>query len=145
MSTIEISNNFHWNPRFNGVFSRNNLFWIRDEAFAINLEDKQSKETYWVSSVIDRNSTVYLDSFGVEYFPQEVLNKIRDKSITHNIFRIESDGSIMCGFYCIGFIEYILAEKTLLDYANLFSPNDYEKNGKSIRKFFKNRYVMSRV
>ena len=145
MSTIEISNNFHWNPRLNGVFSRNNLFWIRDEAFAINLEDKQSKQTYWVSSVIDRNSTVYLDSFGVEYFPQEVLNKIRDKSITHNIFRIESDGSIMCGFYCIGFIEYILAEKTLLDYANLFSPNDYKKNGKSICKFFKNRYVMSRV
>ena len=36
----------------------------------------------------------------------------------------------MCGFYCIRFIEYMLAEKTLLDYINLFSPNDYTKHDK---------------
>ena len=43
----------------------------------------------------------------------------------------------MCGFYYIAFIEYMLAGKTLLDYTNMFSPNDYKKNGKLIYKYFK--------
>ena len=45
----------------------------------------------------------------------------------------------MCGFYCIAFIEYLLAVKTLLDYTNLFSPDDYEKNGKIIYNYFKDK------
>ena len=83
---------------------------------------------------------MYFDSFGIEYIPQEVLNKIRDKSITHNIFRIQDNESIMCGFYCIAFIEYMLAGKTLLDYTNLFSPNGYNRNDKIIYKYFKIKY-----
>ena len=59
---------------------------------------KKSKETHWVSLFIDRNTAVHFDSVGIEYIPQEVLNKIKDKSITYNIFRIQHDGSIMCGF-----------------------------------------------
>ena len=45
----------------------------------------------------------------------------------------------MCGFYCIAFIEYMLAGKTLLDFTNLFAPNDY-KNDKTIYKIFKDKY-----
>ena len=89
---------------------------------------------------IDKNLAVYFDFFGVAYNPQEVLNKIKDKSITHNIFRIQDNESIMCGFYCIAFIEYMLAGKTLLDYTNLFSLNDYKKNDKIISKYFKGKY-----
>ena len=63
---------------------------------------------------IDRNAVVYSDFFGIEYVPQEVLSKIRDKSITHNIFKIQDDESLLCGFHCIAFIEYMLAGKTLL-------------------------------
>ena len=48
--------------------------------------------------------------------------------------------SIMCGFYCIAFTEYMIAGKALLDYTNLFSPNDYKKNEKIIYKYFKNKY-----
>ena len=70
---------------------------------------------------------MYLDSFEDEYILQEVLNKIKDKSITHNMFRIKCDDSIMCEFYCITFIEYMIRLKTLLDYSNLFSPNEYQK------------------
>ena len=44
--------------------------------------------------------------------------------------------SIMCGYFCIGFIDFILKGKSLLDYTNLFSPNDYEKNDKIILKYF---------
>ena len=78
---------------------------------------------------------IYFDSFGSKYIPQEVLNKIRDKSIIHNIFRIQDNESILCGFYRTTFIEYMLAGKTLFDYTNLFSPNDYRKNDKIIYVF----------
>ena len=65
---------------------------------------------------------MYFDSFGIEYLPQEVLNKIKGKSITHNIFKIQNNEPTVCGFYCIAFIEHMLAGKTLLDYTSLFSP-----------------------
>ena len=53
---------------------------------------------------------------------------------------MQNDDSIMCGFYCIAFIEYMLAGKALLDYTNLFSPNDYERNSKIKYKYFKDKY-----
>ena len=93
----------------------------------------------------DSNIAVYFDSFWVEYILQEVLNEIRDESITHNIFRIQDNDSIMWGFCCIAFIEYMLPGKTLLDYTDLFSPNDYKKNDKVIHKYFKDKCVNSRL
>ena len=87
----------------------------------INLDDNQSKGTHWFSLFIDRNTAMYFDSFGIEYIPQEVFNKIENNSITRNISRIQDDDSIMCGFYCVAFIEYMIEEKTLVDYTNLFS------------------------
>ena len=70
-------------------FSRNGLPRIKDRVYVINLHDKKGKATHWISLFIDRNTVVYFDSFGIEYIPQEVLNKIKDKSITHNISRIQ--------------------------------------------------------
>ena len=140
LKNIEITNYFNDKSSFNGVFSRKNLPKIKDGAYVINLDDKNSKGTHWVSLFIDRNTALYFHSFGIEYILQEVLNKIRNKSITHNIFRIQDNESIMCGFYCIVFIEYMLVGKTLLDYTNLFSPNDYKENDKIIYKYFKDKY-----
>ena len=111
--------------RFNGIFSRNNWPRIKDGAYLINLDDKNSKGTYWASLFIDRNLAVYFDSFEIKYIPQEVLKKIKDKSITHKIIKIQDNESIMCGFCCIAFIEYMLAGKTLLHYTNLFYPNEW--------------------
>ena len=76
----------------------------------------------------------------MKYIPQEALSKVKDQSVTQNIFRIRSDDSIMCGFYCIVFIEYMIAGKTLLDYTKLFSPNDYQNNDKMTYKYFKGKY-----
>ena len=53
---------------------------------------------------------------------------MKDKSINHNIFRIQSNNFIMCGFYCIAFMEYMIAGKTFLEYTTLFSPTDYQTN-----------------
>ena len=69
---------------------------------------------------------MYFYSFGTEYIPQQVLNKIKGRSMNHKILRIQSDDFVMCGFYCIAFIDYMVAGKTLLDYANLFPPNGYQ-------------------
>ena len=95
----------------------------------INLDDKKSKGIHWVSLFFDRNKLAYFGYFESEYIPQDVLNTMKD-SIAHNIFRIQDND--MCWFYYIAFMEYMLAEKKLLDYTNLFSPNDYKKNGKII-------------
>ena len=81
LNNIEITNYFNDEPIFNGVFSRNNLPRIKDGGYVINLDDKNSNAAHWVSLFIDRNTTVYFDSFGIEYIPQEVFNIIKDKLI----------------------------------------------------------------
>ena len=110
LNNIEITNYFNDKPIFNGVFSRNNLPRIKNGRYVINLDDKNSNAAHWVS-LFDRNTAVYFDSFGIEYIPQEVFNIIKDKLITLNKFRIPDKKSIMSGFYCIAFIEYMLAGK----------------------------------
>ena len=69
----------NYEPKFNGVLSRDNLPGIKEGVYVVNLNDKQSKETHWVSLFIDKNTVLYFDSFGIEYIPQEVLRKIKDK------------------------------------------------------------------
>ena len=112
LTNIESITFFNYEPRFHGVFSRANLTWIKDGAYVIILNDKQSKGTHWVSLFIDRNTAVYFSSVGVGYIMQEVLRKIKDRPTTHNILKKQDDDSIMCGFYCITFVEYMLAEIT---------------------------------
>ena len=58
----------------------------------------------------------------------------------HNIVRTQDDDSIICGFYCIAFMEYMIPGKILLHYTNLFSPNNYKKNDKIIYKYLKDKY-----
>ena len=59
-----------------------------------------------------------------------------NKNIITNIYRIQACNSIMCGYFCIGFIYFMLKGKSLLDYINIFSLNNYEKNDKIILKYF---------
>ena len=68
-----------------------------------------------------------LDSSGVEHIPKEIKSFISNKNIKTNIFRIQEYDSIMCGYFCIGFINFMLAGKTLTDFTNLFSPNNFKK------------------
>ena len=72
----------------------------------INLDVKQSKEH--MGFRIDRNTAVHFDSFVIEYIPQKILRKIKDESITHNIFRMQSYDFVMCGFYCIPLTEKMI-------------------------------------
>ena len=79
---------------------------------------------------------IYFDSFVVEYIPREIMELIARKRIIANIYRIQAYDSIMCGYFFIGFIHFMFNGKSLTDYTNLFSPNDFKKNDDIILKYF---------
>ena len=121
------------------MYSRNNLpNKIKKEAYVINLDEFENTGTHWVSLFVKPKYTVYFDSSGIEHIPKEI-NKFINNDIKSNIFRIQGYGSIMCGYFCIEFINYMLKGKTLLDYTNLFSPNDFKKKDQVIKRIFKNK------
>ena len=84
-----------------------------------------------------RNNVTYFDCFGVEHIPKEISSFIgRPLSIKTNTFRIQAFHSIMCGYFCIGFIDFMLAGKTLTEFTILFSPNNFEENDDIILNYF---------
>ena len=112
-------------PRFNGVYSRDNLSKIKDGAYVIKLDEYSDIETHWIALYVLNNDVIYFDSFGVEHIPKEIEVFIGNKNIETNIFRMQAYDLIMCGYLCTGFIDFMLAEKTLIDFTNLFSPNNF--------------------
>ena len=138
LTNIEISEYCKNEPRFNGVYSRNNLpNKIKKGAYVINLDEYENTGTHWVSLFVKTNEAIYFDSFGVEHIPKEINKFINNDKIKSNIFRTQAYNSIMCGYFCIEFINYMFKGKTLLDYTNLFSPNDFKKNDRIIKRIFK--------
>ena len=87
LTNFEIKKYYQNDPRFNGVFSRNNLpKKIKDAAYVINLDQYAYVGTHWVALFCNRNKIVYLDSFGVEHIPKEIKKFIGNKNIKVNIF-----------------------------------------------------------
>ena len=76
----------------------------------------------------NKKKIVSFYSFGVEHVPEEIEDFIGNKDIIANIFRVPTNNSIICGYFCIGFIDFMLAGKKLTDFTSLFSPHDFEKN-----------------
>ena len=71
---------------------------------------------------VNGDNETYFDSFRVEYIPKKIKKFIGNKNIIKNIYRIQANDSIMCGYFCIRYIDFILKRKSLLDSINLFSP-----------------------
>ena len=90
--------------------------------------------------ILQKNETVYFDSFGVKHIPEEIKEFIGNKNIKANIYRVQVNNSVMCGYFCIGFIDFILVGKTLIDYTNLFSSYDFNKNDIIILSYFKDAW-----
>ena len=129
---------FKGEPEFNGVYSRNNLCNLKNRAYVINLDHSKNTGTHWVVIFMKKDEVIYyFDSFGVEYIPKEILKRIEHKNIKTSIFRIQDNNSVMSGYLCILFIEYMLNNKTLTDFTNIFSPWDFKKNGEIIKSYFK--------
>ena len=87
-----------------------------------------------------KNGIVYFDSFGVENIPEKIKQFIGNRKIKANIFWVQENNPIMCGYFCIWFIDFMFANKTLTDYTNLFSPYDFDKNDQIILSHFKDAW-----
>ena len=131
LTNFEIQKYCQNEPEYNRVFlSRNYLPKIMDGAYVINLDEFKSIvyiDIYWY--------IIYCDSFTVEHIRKEIKKSIENKNII--VYRIQAYISITFGYFCIGFIDFMLKDKCLLDYTNLFCLNDYEKYDKIILKYFK--------
>ena len=137
LTNFEIQKYYKSQSKFNGVYSRDNLPGkIKDEAYVINLDEYSDIGTHWVALHVNNNDATYFDSFGVEHIPREIKKFISNKNIKTNIFRIQTYDSIMRGYFCIEFINFMLVGKNLIDFTNLFSANDFTSNDDIILNYF---------
>ena len=97
LTNFEIKSYFENEPRFSGVYSRDNLPKTgKNGAYVISLDEYADAGTHWIALYVQNNEITYFDSFGVEYVPKEIKKFTGHKNIKTNIFRIQADNSIMC-------------------------------------------------
>ena len=138
LTNLEIKKYYENEQKFDGVFSRDNLpKKIKDGGYVTNLDKYADGGTHWIALFCQKIEIVYFDSFGVEHIPEEIKEFIGNKSIKTNIFRIQANNSVMCGYFCIAFIDFMLAGKRLTDFTTLFSPHDFDKNDNITLRYFK--------
>ena len=143
VTNFEIQKYYQNEPRVYDVYSRDN--WrssahIKDGTYLKNLDKYSDIRTYWVALYLQNNDVTYFDSSRVEYIPKEIRTFISNKNIKTNIFRVQVYDSIMCWYFCIGFLDFMLTGKTLTEFTNLFSPNNFKKNDNIILK-----YIMTNI
>ena len=121
LTNFEIPAYYQNEPRFNGVYYKDNLpDKIKDGAYVINLNEYSDIGTYWIALYVNNKTATYFDSFGIEYIPTEIIKFVNNKNIITNIYGVQNYDSVMCGYFCIGFINYMFKGKSLTDFANLF-------------------------
>ena len=137
LTNFEI-NDYHENePRFNGVYSRDNLpKTIKNGTYIINLDEYADVGTHCIALYVKNNEVIYFDSFGVKHVPKEIERFIGHKNIKTNIFRIQADNSITHGYFCTGFIDFMFAGRSLIDSTSLFSSYDFKKSDDVILNYF---------
>ena len=124
-------------PRFIGVYSRDNITnKIKDRAYVTNLDEYLDIGTHWIALYVNNKIVIYFNSFGVEHISKDIKRFINNKNITRNIFRIQAYNSIMCGYFCIEFIDFMFNGNSLTDFTNLLSPNNFNKNDDIILNYF---------
>ena len=122
LKNFKIKEYYKNEPRFNGVYSRDHLPQkIKNGAYVINFDEYPDVGTHWLVCYVKTNEVIYFDSSGVQHVAKEIKKFIEKKSIKI-IFRIQADNSIMCQYFCIGFIGFMLANKFLIGFTSSFSP-----------------------
>ena len=103
LTSFEIEAYYQNEPRFTGVYSRDNLpDKIKDGA--VNLDEYSDIGTHWIALYVNNKTVTYFDSFGVKHIPKEIKKFINDKNKIANVYRVQNYDSIMCGYFCIGFM-----------------------------------------
>ena len=140
LTNFEIEAYYQNEPRFNGVNSSDNLNdRIKDEAYVINLDEYLDIGTHWLALHVNNKTVTYFHSFRAEHIPKIIKGFIDNKNIIANIFRIQAYDSVLCRYFCTGLINYMFMGKRLIDYTNLFSPNNFKKNDNIILNYFLNK------
>ena len=138
LTNFEIQKFYKNEPRFNSIFSRNNLpKKIRDGAYVINFDEYALLGTHWIALFCNRNE---IPEEIKEFIDRRFLNSSasQNKNMKANIFRVQANNSVMCRYFCIAFIDFMLGGKKLTDYTNLFFTHNFKKNNDIILSSFKN-------
>ena len=144
LTNFEIQEYYQNEPRFNGVFSRDNLpnhNNVKNGTFVINFDEYRDIGTHWVVLYVNNKTIIYFDSFGVEHIPKEIMKFIKsgfpgNKNLITNIYRIQAYDSIICGYFCIGLINFMFNGNSLTDYLIFFHQTILKKNDDIIFKYF---------
>ena len=113
LTNLEIQKYYQNKLKLNGVYSGNYLSKIKDAAYIINLDEYESIGTHQIANA---KNVTYFDSFGVEHIPKVIKKFIGNKNITTKFYRIQAYDLTMYGYVCIGFIDFMLKGKSLLEY-----------------------------
>ena len=136
LTNFEIQTYYQNEPKYNCAYSRNNLPNTKGGAHVVNLDEYESIGSHWTLLYVNGDNIIHFDSSGVEHLPKEMEKLAGNKNNITNIYKIKACDLIMSGYFCIGFIDFISIGKSLLDYGNLFSPNENEENDNIILKYF---------
>ena len=118
LTNFEIQVYYQNEPRFIGVYSRDNLpDKIKYGAYVVNLDEYSDIGTHLY---VNNKTVTYFDSFGIEHISREVKKIVNNKNIITNIFRMQAYDSVMCRSFCIAFINYMFMGKSLIDYIIFF-------------------------
>ena len=105
----------------NGVYSRDDLpDKIKDGAHVTNLDEYSDIRTHWIALYLNTKTVTCFNSSGVENIPNKIRNFINNNNISANIFRIQAYDSIMCGYYCIGFTNFMFKGNSLTEFTDFF-------------------------
>ena len=97
---------------------------IKDGRYVINLDEYSDIGTHWIIFYVNNKTVIYFDSFGVE----QIKKFINNNNIISNIFRIQAYDSVIWGYFCILFSDFVFKGNSLTDFTNLFSSNNFKKN-----------------
>ena len=126
MTNFETQKYYQTEPSFNGVYSRDNLpDKIKNGPYVINLGECFDVVTHWIVLHALYNNVTSFDSFGVEHIPKKIKLFIDKSIVVTNIFRIQAYDSVVCGYFCLGIIDFMLSRKILKDFTSLISPNNF--------------------
>ena len=78
-----------------------------DEAYITNLDEYSDNGTHWVALCVQNNDVTYFDSLRIEHIPKGITTFTSNKNIKNHIFRIQAYDWIICGYFCIGFIDFM--------------------------------------
>ena len=108
---------------------------VKDGPYVINLDKYKSIGIHWIALYINGDNVTYIDCSGAEHIPKEIKEFIGNKGIKENFYRIQAYDSIMCGYFCVKFIDFMFKSKNLTNLTNL---NNFKNNGNVMLNYFLN-------